>query len=44
MWSLLDLIIALLMRPLWANVFLFGATGNSEKFEFLDPLRRLHVC
>jgi len=40
MWGILDLIVAILMRPLWGNLFLFGNTGNQSKFEFLEPLRK----
>jgi len=39
-WAGVDLIVALAMRPLWANIFLFGATGSQKKFEFLEPLRK----
>lgn len=42
MWASLDLAVAVAMRPLWGNVFLFGATGNQKKFEYLLPMRKMH--
>jgi len=39
-WGLVNLVLALIMRPILGNWILFGSNANSKKFEYLVPLRK----
>jgi len=39
-WGLLNLVVAIVIRPVIGNWVLFGGNANSRKFEYLKPLRK----
>jgi len=39
-WALMNLVLALIIRPVIGNWILFGTNANSKKFEYLKPLRK----
>eukprot|EP01126_Amoeba_proteus_P003581 TRINITY_DN11198_c0_g1_i2.p1 TRINITY_DN11198_c0_g1~~TRINITY_DN11198_c0_g1_i2.p1 ORF type:complete len:491 (-),score=63.74 TRINITY_DN11198_c0_g1_i2:167-1639(-) len=39
-WGVISFLVALIMRPLWANWFLFGNNSSNQAFEYLNPMRK----
>jgi len=43
LWGVCSYIIAVVLRPIVANVFLFGKNVNNKGFNFLKPIRKLRM-
>jgi len=43
LWGILSYLVAVIMRPTIANMFLFGKNVNGKGFGFLKPLRKLRM-